>query len=109
MNLVALAASPATGFPIRPADTTVRFTLSGALDPATVIAANVTVTINATPASASVALQNRREVVVTLAPSATLAAGDALVVTLGSALRDTENRPLDTTRGAPSATCTVGP
>lgn len=109
MNLVALAASPATGFPIRPADTTVRFTLSGALDPATVIAANVTVTINATPASASVALQNRREVVVTLAPSATLAAGDALVVTLGSALRDTENRPLDTTRGAPSATYTVGP
>lgn len=108
-SLVALASNPTTGFPIRPSDTTVRFTLSGALDPATVLATSVSVTVNLAPVSASVALVDRRVLVVTLAPSVTLAPGNVLTVSLLAAIRDTEGRPLDTARGVASITCTVGP
>lgn len=109
LNLVALAASPASGFPIRTTDREVVFTLSGALDAASVVPGNVTVTLNGGAVNASVALRNRREVVVTLAPAVTLAANDQLVVTLGGGIRDTQGQALDATRGAPSATYRVGP
>ncbi|MBX3466396.1 MAG: hypothetical protein KF878_05790 [Planctomycetes bacterium] len=100
---IGIGLEPASGWSITTTDRTFTFVTSGALAPnTTTLSQALTVRVNGQPAASSASLAAPRRLVVTLAGSVTLAAGDWVEVSLGPGLRDVEGRTLDLTRGVTS-------